>query len=477
MHRAAQGEQKVRAKGLTGSGRHGGTENKVEMVKVARYWPGKAPDASGTPVVEDDLQLLQTSGAAVIEDAGGGRGVDRRLARLMESKGVGGTRRRSEGEVLEEGRHAEVLEENTDGDAGGLRDRRTRGAVTEEEEDQSSDADGEDEEEKDDEEEDDDAIEARRQRLLEIRRKSREAEQRQEELARDDDNDDDKDDSEAEGEESSEYETDSEEEEAGRGPRVMLKPVFIADSERETIKERELQEQEQESMKAKRAERLQERQIESRQMLVEIVQSEELGEKVEKAIEFADMPDDDDELDELDQFDAWKLREMRRLKREGEERRQAEREAAEIERRRKLTDEQRRREDEEFNKQRVGYGQEKAKWKFLQKYYHKGAYFQDEDETGNNKIGPVMAQDFGVPTGKDAIGDKAAMPKPMQVKNFGMRSQVKWTHLTAEDTSTKDDLWLADNGLRGKYQARMAGVKASNDFARPTTKRQRAGGL
>ena len=81
------------------------------------------------------------------------------------------------------------------------------------------------------------------------------------------------------------------------------------------------------------------------------------------------------------------------------------------------------------------------KWKFLQKYYHKGAYFQEEDETGNQSMGPVMMQDFGKATGKDSIGNKAEMPKVMQVKNFGMRSQVKWTHLTNEDTSSKEALW------------------------------------
>ena len=43
--------------------------------------------------------------------------------------------------------------------------------------------------------------------------------------------------------------------------------------------------------------------------------------------------------------------------------------------------------DEEFEKGRDHHGKDKAQWKFLQKYYHRGAYFQEEDETGNNKLG------------------------------------------------------------------------------------------
>lgn len=211
-------------------------------------------------------------------------------------------------------------------------------------------------------------------------------------------------------------------------------------------------------------------------MLVEMVRKDELGDE-EKAIEFADMPDDDDDADEIEQFEQWKIRELRRVKREQEEAQQAEKERKELERRRNLTDAERQKEDKEFEAGRLNHGQDKAKWKFLQKYYHKGAYFQHEDEEGNAAVGPVMMQDFGKATGKDNIGDKAEMPKVMQVKNFGMRSQVKWTHLTAEDTTSKDALWGADSSLRGSYQSRMAGVKAANEFSRPTSKRKKPAGL
>ena len=180
---------------------------------------------------------------------------------------------------------------------------------------------------------------------------------------------------------------------------------------------------------------------------------------------------------QLDEFDAWKVRELKRVRRERQERDAEAKEKAELERRRNLTDAERVREDEAFRAQRADAGVEKGQWKFLQKYYHKGAYFQDEDETGNNKLGPVMMQDFGAATGKDRIGDKSALPAPMQVKNFGMRSQVKWTHLGKEDTMSKDKdrpMWAEDKRLAQKFERKGAGTKAANDFDRPSAKRKKA---
>ena len=55
-------------------------------------------------------------------------------------------------------------------------------------------------------------------------------------------------------------------------------------------------------------------------------------------------------MDELEQFDLWKVREIRRVKKEREAREAAEREKREIERRRNLTDAQRKAEDDAFNR-------------------------------------------------------------------------------------------------------------------------------
>jgi len=68
----------------------------------------------------------------------------------------------------------------------------------------------------------------------------------------------------------------------------------------------------------------------------------------------------------------WKFRELKRIKKDRDEREKKNKEKAEIERRRALTEEQRL---EENAKLGVDKKPEKAKYLFLQKYYHKGAYY------------------------------------------------------------------------------------------------------
>lgn len=478
--RAAQGDTRAKTQSRVGTGKHGGVSEKVvESVEVRRYWPGKAPRwvEGGEDAAEDDEEesgFGERSSAAQPRPDASGPVADRRLQRLAEGLDEGGgasdRRRRA--------RAAAVIEEEEEETGGGESEgegeaRRRRGAsavILEAGGAGGNGAGGEASEE----EEDDDAIAARRERLLAMkRRRAQEEEVGEAALEREAAAAEAEGVEEAEVEQESEYETDDESEEEGGAVRVLMKPVFVGSSMRETIKERDARLDEEEAARAKREVRIAERADESRQMLVQIVQREEGGASAAKAIEFADMPDDDDEPDELEQFDKWKVRELKRVKREREEARAAEIDAAEVERRRGLTDAERKVEDEEFAKMRADFGQEKAKWKFLQRYYHKGAFYQDEDETGNTKMGPVLMQDFGAPTGRDTVGDKSAMPAPMQVKNFGMRSQVKWTHLKGEDTSQKDALWNADRGLAEKSRGKTAGYKAANDFDRPTAKRKK----
>ncbi|KOO35342.1 microfibrillar-associated protein [Chrysochromulina tobinii] len=381
-------------------------------------------------------------------------------------------------------------------------------------------------------EEDDDAVEARRERLRAVQRRRRQEEEETAARATGSAGDEEEEEREEDREEpsaaagrlagrpaaaasddesgSSSYETDDDDDDdeaaASRG-RPLLKPVFIAASARETVKEREALEAAAEAERERKRDAAARRQAESKALLVEAVRKEESG-VLDTALEFGALPEDDDEVNELEEFDAWKLRELQRVRRERAERAAAEREKAELDRRRSLTDEQRAEEDAKFRAGKANAHEEKAQWKFLQKYYHKGAYFQDEDEKGDARLGPVLMRDYGHATGKDAIGDKAAMPAPMQVKNFGFRSQVKWTHLSNEDTSgfsrkgassggrstgiaapagtgpslhdlvaqhgaTPTPLWAEEKQLQQKAQSKQAGLKGANDFDRPSAKRKR----
>jgi len=69
----------------------------------------------------------------------------------------------------------------------------------------------------------------------------------------------------------------------------------------------------------------------------------------------------------------------------------------------------------------------KGQAKFLQKYWHKGAFHQDEEI--------LKRHDFTQAT--ESTVDVSMLPQVMQVKNFGKRSRTKYTHLLDQDTTVK----------------------------------------
>ena len=85
----------------------------------------------------------------------------------------------------------------------------------------------------------------------------------------------------------------------------------------------------------------------------------------------------DDENEEAE-YESWKLRELKRMKRDREEREAREKEAAEIERLRNMTEEERRYELKN-NPRQITNKAAKGKYKFMQKYYHRGAFFLDKE--------------------------------------------------------------------------------------------------
>ncbi|XP_055638258.1 microfibrillar-associated protein 1 [Toxorhynchites rutilus septentrionalis] len=242
--------------------------------------------------------------------------------------------------------------------------------------------------------------------------------------------------------ESSEYEeTESEEENQPR-----LKPLFVRKKDRTTVieKEREANKQKQLEYEAKKAAK--ERRRQTLKLVEDTIKKELEKAKVDNEPNLNDV-NTDDENDEVE-YEAWKLRELKRIKRDREEKDALDKEKTEIERLRNMSDEERRQE-QRLNPKIVTNKTVKGKYKFLQKYYHRGAFYLDEEDQ-------VYKQDFSSPTLEDHF-DKTILPKVMQVKNFGRCGRTKYTHLVDQDTTKFDSPWFNDTANNVKFHNERAG--------------------
>jgi len=175
--------------------------------------------------------------------------------------------------------------------------------------------------------------------------------------------------------------------------------------------------------------------------------------------EFSSSEEDDEETIQKE-FALWKVRELKRLQREFQRSEDIRKEKEDKERRQLLADDEITKENE-----KNGRGEKnRTQYKFLQKYYHKGAFFHDD-----TKIRKVHeGHDWAKPTGEDFYTDKSTLPTVMQVKNFGRASRSKYTHLTNEDTSDKEDYWRS-GFITESYSSKMGGLKS---LSRPNKKRR-----
>lgn len=299
---------------------------------------------------------------------------------------------------------------------------------------------------------DEEEIERRRQ-ALKAKLAAREAEK--EVLGRDEDEEMLEGDKEESGSSDTEY-TDSEED---TGPRV--KPVFVRASERMTVAERERKVKQQKKEEAEARKEKEERRRDALKLVEETIRSEQRntqGEQKEGNINDVCTDDENDELE----YEAWKLREMKRIKRDKEEREAIERELLLIERMRSMTEEERRVELR-LNPKQVTNKALKGKYKFLQKYYHRGAFYLDKEED-------VLKQDFSGATLDDHF-DKTVLPKVMQVKKFGRSGRTKYTHLVDQDTTEFDSAWSVE-GAASRLANFRGGMKQL--FEKPSARRGHA---
>jgi len=437
-------------------------EISMQKVKVNRYVSGKRPDYaihSSSEGSEDEEFIRPRRGKYSTDqqpdespkdaweyspELPAGAENDRRLQRLLNREVDDSRFERhrhihepeimdTEGEGLP-GISSELVEEENEAEARG-----NRRWESSEEEDEAEDL-------------NEDDIEHRR---MIARQKALIKQQEEELLAREEE----KETEDEEDEEASEYEeyTDSEED---TGPR--LKPVFVSKRDRITIaeKEKELLKEKQLELESKKMAE------ERRRHTLKIVE-----EQVRKDMQTADEKDIEsgilsvltDDEDGETEYESWKLRELRRIKRDREEREAEEKERQEIERIRNLTEEERRAEFKN-NPKLITNKAPKGKYKFLQKYYHRGAFYLDDEDQ-------VYKRDFAVPTLEDHF-DKTVLPKVMQVKNFGRSGRTKYTHLVDQDTSQPDAPWASHTAQNLKFHTQHAGG-VKQVFERPALRKNK----
>lgn len=279
-------------------------------------------------------------------------------------------------------------------------------------------------------------IEKRRQTL---RQKMMQQQKEEELLAKEDEKQ-----SESSDSESSEYEEETESEEENE-PR--LKPLFVRKRDRTTVIEKEKETIKQKQVEHEAKKMAKERRRQTLRLVEDSVKQDLDKVKVESSEPNINDVCTDDENDEVE-YEAWKLRELRRIKRDREEKEGLEKDKIEIDRLRNMTEEERRQELR-LNPKQVTNKASKGKYKFLQKYFHRGAFYLDEEQE-------VFKRDFAQATLEDHF-DKTILPKVMQVKNFGRCGRTKYTHLVDQDTTQFDSPWYSDTANNIKFHNEKAG--------------------
>lgn len=234
-------------------------------------------------------------------------------------------------------------------------------------------------------------------------------------------------------EESSEEEDESSEEEAPK----LLRPVFLKKNQRDKLaappKTAEEIYAEEERRKQEQARALVQQQIEQR------AAEKAAGKKDwDDDVEEGDINaiDDTDGADPEAEYAAWKLRELKRIRRERLAIEEEEAERAEIERRRNLTAAEREAEDREYLEKQQEKRNDRGEMQYMQKYFHKGAFFQEElKELGVNERN-VMGARFEDQTNREAL------PQYMQIRDMtklGKKGATKYRDMKSEDTGIWGD--------------------------------------
>ncbi|KAK5993443.1 Microfibrillar-associated protein 1B [Cladobotryum mycophilum] len=225
-----------------------------------------------------------------------------------------------------------------------------------------------------------------------------------------------------EDESGSEEDDSSSEEEAPR--RLMMRPKFVPKSQRGAPKDTEKDEE---------ATRLAEE--EARKAAADEL---DLAARAAGKKHWDDEENENSDVDTTDGLDpeaeeaAWRVRELKRLKRARTAIEERERELAEVERRRNLTEEERQVEDEEFLAKQKEEKDGKGTMAFMQRYFHKGAFFQEETAAAGLLQRDIMGSRI-----QDDVRNREALPEYLRKRDMtklGRKSGTKYKDMKTEDT-------------------------------------------
>lgn len=234
-----------------------------------------------------------------------------------------------------------------------------------------------------------------------------------------------------EGSEEDSEEEESSEEEAPR--KVMLRPMFIKKDKRGATAAAVDTRPEEERL----AEEVARRQKAADEIVEEQIRKDAAARAAGKK-HWDDEDEDQDDVDDTDDLDpeaemaAWKLRELKRIKRDREAIEATEREREELDRRKNLTEEERREEDDEYIAKQKEEKESKGKMGYMQKYYHKGAFFQDDAKAEGLDRRDIMGSRF-----QDDVQNRELLPQALQMRDMtklGKKGATKYKDLKSEDT-------------------------------------------
>jgi len=258
--------------------------------------------------------------------------------------------------------------------------------------------------------------------------------------------------SEGSGEEDEEEEEESSEEDEfsdDEPKKPMLRPTFVSKANRaqnspmQPARSAKDQAAEEERKRKEKADEMLQAQLE-RDAAARAAGRRAWDDEADAAPE--DEVDDTDGLEPEAEKAAWKLRELKRVRRDRLAIEEKEKEREEIERRRNMTAEEREAEDKAYIEAQQEEREGKGKMGFMQKYFHKGAFFGNDSEQDED-VKRALNRDLAGARFVDESGDKAVLPEYMRIRDMtklGKKGRTKYKDLKNEDTGR----WGTDVGRK-----------------------------